>query len=330
MKTSDAARAGLDRAGRHLVECRLCPRDCGVNRSSGQLGWCGAGRQARCYLDFVHYGEEAELAPSHTVYLTGCNLRCLFCHTAEERKTRPARLLTPAGLAELVARGRAQGARNLNILGGEPTVNLPALLELFATAEDLPPLVWNSNLYATAEALAMVEPLVDTYLPDLKFGNAACAARLAGAEDYWDVVRARLLKLPRARTIVRHLALPGHFDCCTRPALQWLAEAMPGVRVSLKLDYLVMPAARADAALGRFLRADEARQAREFAESLGLKLLAQAPPPADAPGEGPGSGIDVEMVISPEGGIYLRHPTREAAALARSLKGNPEPPRRAP
>jgi len=329
MKTGEAARAALDRAGRHLVECRLCPRDCGADRSSGQLGWCGAGAQARCFLDFVHYGEEAGLAPSHVVYLTGCNLKCLFCHTAEERKTRPARLLTPAGLAELVARGRDQGARNLNILGGEPTVNLPALLELFAAVEDLPPLVWNTNLYATAEALAMVEGLVDTYLPDLKFGNAACAERLAGAGDYWDVVRVRLLELPRARTIVRHLALPGHFDCCTRPALQWLARELPGARVSLRLDYLVMPAARADPRLGRFLSADEARQALDFAGSLGLNLVAQTPP-AEPPGDGPASGIEVEMVISPEGGIYLRHPTREAAALARGLKGGPEPPGRTP
>lgn len=325
MATSSAAARSLDWAEAQSAECRLCPRDCRADRRAGELGRCGAGPDAAFYMDYVHYGEEAELVPSHTVYLTGCNLRCVFCHTAEERRTRPARRLTPAALGELVERGRAQGARNLNLLGGEPTVNLPALLRLLAAVRDVPPVVWNTNLYATGEALARLEGLVEVWLADLKFGSAACGERLAGAADYWDVARARLGELDAARTIVRHLVLPGHLDCCTRPVLEWLAAELPNVRVSLKLDYLVMPAARADADIGRFLTREEARRAGELAGSLGLRLVPQAEIRAGEGGPDT-SEVEMEVVISPEGAVYLRHPTGEAAALARGLRAGPAPP----
>ena len=156
MTRAERARSRLDWAQAQLAECRLCPRDCRVDRTSGETGWCGADDRAQVFMEFVHYGEEAPLAPSHTFYLTGCNLRCVFCHTAPDRQGR-GQALTGERLRALVERGRREGARNVNFLGGEPTVSLPALLRLFAEVRDLPPLVWNSNLYCTADALAALE-----------------------------------------------------------------------------------------------------------------------------------------------------------------------------
>ncbi len=310
-------------AERMADECRLCPRDCGVKRAAGERGWCGAGDTACFFSEFVHWGEEPEIAPSHTIYLTGCNLRCRFCHTAEERAALSAEELTVARLRALAAAGMAQGARNLNFLGGEPTVNLPALIRLLAAVGELPPVVWNTNLYCTAEALAAVDRLVDIYLPDFKFGNNACSQAIAEAPDYWDVARARLRELyARAadRIILRHLVLPGHISCCTRPVLEFLAEAAPQVRLSLKLDYLVMPASRGDQNLGRFLSDAEREEARRLARDLGLRettLTASAaiPPPADL-----ASGRDFEVVVSPAGELYMRVPTAQAARLAADLK----------
>lgn len=333
----DPARERLEWAMAQLADCRLCPRQCRVNRLAGDVGWCGAAAEPRFYAEFVHYGEEAELVPSHAVFLTGCNMRCAFCHTADERRTRPSEVLTPERLEAIVRHARANGARNLNILGGEPMVNLPGLLALLAAAADLPPVVWNTNLYCTREALSMVDGVADVYLADLKFGNADCARATAMAEDYWDVVRARLVELYRRRPetiLLRHLVLPGHVECCTRPALEWAAAALRGVRVSLRLDYLVMPAARSDPRLGRFLSAAECESAAEFARTLGLRLVPQAaridpvvcraaggidPAIAAAP------TMDVEFVISPEGKLFVRHPTREAVALARRVSGAHEP-----
>jgi putative pyruvate formate lyase activating enzyme len=327
----------LEWAERMSAACRLCPRNCGVNRRRGEIGWCGAGDAACFFIEFVHCGEEPELAPSHTVYLTGCNLRCQFCHTADDRASKPAEELTAARLRELVAHGRKQGARNLNFLGGDPGVNLPALLRLFAAfskwrmppacahnPEDCatPPLVWNTNLYCTAETLERADEIADLYLPDLKFGNHVCAQKIAEAGDYWDVVRERLRELygrAKDRIVLRHLVLPGHVDCCTRPALEWVAREMPAVRLSLKLDYLAMPRSRGDERLGRFLRDEEGEQALRLVESLGLRtasLAEVAPRPPTGPAA---AGRDFEVVIAPSGEMYLRIPTQEAMAVAGAL-----------
>ena len=328
MTRAERARSRLDWAQAQLAECRLCPRDCRVDRTSGETGWCGADDRAQVFMEFVHYGEEAPLAPSHTFYLTGCNLRCVFCHTAPDRQGR-GQALTGERLRALVERGRREGARNVNFLGGEPTVSLPALLRLFAEVRDLPLLVWNSNLYCTADALAALGGLVDVHLADLKFGNAACARRFCGADDYWDVVRARLQELwgrERETLIVRHLVLPGHLDCCTRPALAWLASALGRVRVSLKTDYIVMPAARGAGKLGRFLAAEEIAEAADIAAGLGLELVPQGAPGIALQGETKASAsapvmMSAEVVISPKGAILLRHPTRGLTAAALAATG---------
>ncbi len=331
MSVADLASARLDWAAAQLAECRLCPRQCRVNRAAGETGWCGAGPDAACFLHYVHYGEEAELAPSLSVFLTGCNLRCRFCHTAIERRERPAKPLTPERLRAIIARGLAEGARNVSFHGGEPTVNLPALLRLFAALDGLPPIVWNSNLYCTAETLEAIRGIPTVYLADLKFGNAACAERIAGAGDYWDVVRARLRQVAEAepgKLLVRHLVLPGHPECCTRPALEWLAADLSAARVSLKTDYLVMPDARGDPQLGRFLTAEEIRQAERLAADLGIPLAAGPDFAAvrDAPPQGR-EPLDVELVISPTGAIFLHHPTRDltSVALAATQRGKSEP-----
>jgi putative pyruvate formate lyase activating enzyme len=333
MGVAELAASRLDWAAAQLAECRLCPRQCRANRAAGERGFCGAGAEARCFMDYVHYGEEAELVPSHSVFLTGCNLRCLFCHTAIERRTLPAETLTAARLRGIVERGRREGARNVSFHGGEPTVNAPALLRLFAALDALPPIVWNTNLYCTAETLEAIAGIPAFYLVDLKFGNAACAEAIAGAGDYWEVVRARLKETAAqepGKLIVRHLVLPGHLDCCTRPALEWLARELPSARLSLKTDYLVMPDARGDARLGRFLTDAEVREATALARELGVPLAAQLD--AGAMGalvgreSSEGQMLDAELVISPRGAVFLHHPTRDitSVALAISTKGESE------
>ena len=315
--------------------CRLCPRSCAVDRAAGEHGWCGAGLVPQWYRAFVHHGEEPELAPSLTVYLSGCNLGCVFCHTAPERQVAQARPLTAAALAEIAANGRDQGARNLNLLGGEPLVNLPGLLPLLAApaARCHLPVVWNTNLYCTREALAHLWGLATVYLVDLKFGPGPCAAALARAEDYWEVVTRRLLELQRrgaARIMLRHLVLPGHFDCCTRPVLEWAVANLPGVPVNVMTEYLPRPAAGPTGELGRFLTPEEDATARAFAGRLGLGTSRSFPDETQAPSdqEVPSPAADrevLELVLSPTGSVLLRHPTRAALELLRRASRLPAP-----
>ena len=313
----------LEWAARQAAACRLCPRDCRVDRRAGQVGRCGAPGAPAYFMEYVHYGEEDPLRPSHTVFLTGCNMDCVFCHTADDRARLPARQLTPAAFDRLVARGRAEGARNVNVLGGEPSVSLPGVLEVLDAAADLPRLVWNTNMYVAPDTVRVLCDVVDVFLADLKFGGNRCASTLAGVDDYWDVVRDRLIQAHERDTvemILRHLVLPGHFECCTRPALTWAAEALPRSGVSLKLDYLVMPRARGDDRLGAFLRRDEADAARSLAAELGLSLVTSSPPVGDlaGPRDGrvdEGRELEAEVVISPKGDVYLRHPVRQMMGL---------------
>jgi putative pyruvate formate lyase activating enzyme len=323
----------IDWAKSQLADCRLCPRQCRVNRLQGQRGWCKAAADVHWFMEYVGYGEEPELTPSHTLFLSNCSMDCIWCQTADEQAVAPHTRLTAQSLREIIARGKAEGARNLNLLGGEPVVNLPGLLLLFAELEDLPPIVWNSNSYCCPDVLEVLDGLVSVYAMDLKVFSPECAARLTGTPDYPEVAMARLTELYRRfpeRILLRHLVLPGHFECCTRPSLEWIAGTLPGVRVSLQ-DYIVMPRARSDAALGRFLSAEEFGRAKELAESLGIPLVERLPGQTTAPTQAVqqqldlgraaavDKAVDVELILTPGGKLFLRHPNRPAAAFAADI-----------
>jgi len=307
--------------------CRICPKACGAKRLQGEIGFCGAGTQATLFMEYLHWAEDADIVPAQTMYLNGCNLACTFCQTGEEQEKLPSTPLTPDLFRLILDRGWKRGARFVNVLGGEPTVNLPALLELFAEVGDFPNLVWNTNLYGTAETFELLNGIADVYMADLKFGNSKCAANLAGADDAGEVAKARAAEI-FARTpealIARHLVMPGHFDCCTRPVLEWVARTLPGVRVSLKTVF--MPPARlsGNCLEKRFLSQEEADRAKNLAKSLGLRLTKDAEAPAPAP-EKPsdiledGNEIIMDAVISPEGRIYMRHIVRRAAETLQAL-----------
>ncbi len=314
----------LDWAQAQSECCELCPRQCRVNRLAGERGWCGAGPRPEYFMEYVHGAEEAELSPSHTVFLTGCNLACQFCHTRTDRQRRAAVRLTPERLQRLVHRGRREGARNLNVLGGDPMVNLPGLLELLHHTPESSPFICNTNLYCSRDALAAALRVAAVILADLKFGNADCAGKLCGAADYPEVVQARLTEcnaLAPDKLIIRHLVLPGHFECCTRPALEWLAAALPRARLSLKTEYLVTRTVAADSGLKRFLSDAEADAARDLARTLNLVLVPSATLNPDTAWQGspPHSSLEIELVISPEGTLYLHHPNRDAIRLADAI-----------
>jgi putative pyruvate formate lyase activating enzyme len=265
----------LARARRHYRACGLCEHRCGVDRSRGERGPCRAGTVPRVFKHRVELGEEAELIPSHLFYLSGCDLRCRFC-IAEADAFDPwrGRPLTTEFFHEAVASGKARGARTIQWVGGEPTIHWPAILDVMSECAGLPPVVWKSDFHATPEALALLEGSIDVYLADFKFGDDACAGRIAGVANYLAIVT-RNLKIAGAQgdLIVRHLILPGHFDCCLRPIVGWLRANLPGVKFSLRDGYLPSWQARHDPDLARPLARDEARRARDLVVHADLRLV---------------------------------------------------------
>jgi putative pyruvate formate lyase activating enzyme len=265
----------VERARRHDRRCELCEHRCGADRLAGDRGPCRAGVEARVYKHRVEWGEEWELVPSHLFYLSGCDLRCAFCVAGINAfDPRRGRVLTAAFLAEAVARGRAEGTRTLQWVGGEPTIHLPAVLEAMAGCPDLPPVVWKSDFHGTPEAFALLDGAVDVYLADFKFGNDACAHRVAGVDNYVAVVTRNLaIAAAQGDLIVRHLLLPGHFDCCFRPLAAWLRANLPGVKFSLRDGYLPAWQAGRHVELARPLEPGHADRARDRADQLGLRLV---------------------------------------------------------
>jgi putative pyruvate formate lyase activating enzyme len=264
------------KASRHYQHCLLCEHRCGVDRSAGVRGKCQAVNEVRVFRHRVEWGEEPELVPSHLFYTSGCDLRCKFC-IAEANAFRPSSgtLLTVPFLEQAIVWGRQQGAKNLQWVGGEPTIHLPGILEVMSRIDDLPDIVWKSDFYGTPEALDLLEGVVSVFVADFKFGNDACAARIASVPNYLGVVTRNLLHAAaRSRLIVRHLLLPNHFDCCYRPIVDWISENLPDVPFSLRDGYLPKWMAGRDPELNAYVSKEHAERARQLAATRHLRLVA--------------------------------------------------------
>ncbi|MGO9467424.1 MAG: radical SAM protein [Isosphaeraceae bacterium] len=265
----------LELAQAHYRSCGLCEHRCGADRLAGERGLCQAGALARVYKHRLEYGEEWELVPSHLFYLSGCDLRCAFCVAeANAFDPRRGRVLSRAFFAEAVRSGIAQGARTLQWVGGEPTIHLPAILDAMTGCDAIPPVVWKSDFHGTPEAFALLDGVVDIYLADFKFGDDACAQRIAGVSSYLAVVTRNLITAAKqGELIIRHLLLPGHFDCCYRPIVGWLKAHLPGVKFSIRDSYLPRWRAGRYAELARPLLPGEGDRARELAHGAGLGVV---------------------------------------------------------
>jgi putative pyruvate formate lyase activating enzyme len=269
----------IELATRLLRACRLCPWNCGVDRLAGQLGFCGLGRAAFYSQEFLHFGEEPAIRPSHTIFLTGCSLRCVYCLTGETVvRPRQGTPLEPADMAARIDRRAREGGRSISFVGGNPDQNLLPILETLRACWTDRPIVWNSNLYAAPTVMDLLEGVVDVHVADLKYGSDACARRASGVPAYWDTVTPNLGRAAAdAHLIVRHLLLPGHGECCTGPVLRWMAAHLPGIAVNLmaqyRPDHLVKPGGRSP--LGRRVTVAEAEAARRLAAALGVPLVDQ-------------------------------------------------------
>ena len=270
-----SSRVRLDRARQQSACCALCEHRCGANRLNGERGPCRAGAEARVFRHRVECGDELQLIPSHLFYLSGCDLRCAFC-IAEENAFDPRKgaLLTGAWLRRAIPWGRAQGATNIQWVGGEPTIHLPAIFEAMSACADLPPVIWKSDFHGTPEAFELLEGVVDVFVADFKFGNDACAERIARVGNYVAVVTRNLCSVATSNDlIVRHLLLPGHFECCFRPVAQWLRDHLPRAKFSIRDGYLPRWRASRDPDLAGRISPQDVKQALNLAKDYGLNVI---------------------------------------------------------
>jgi putative pyruvate formate lyase activating enzyme len=210
-----------------LEACEICPRRCGANRLSGELGFCRIGRQARVACFAPHFGEEAPLvgcSGSGTIFFSGCNLSCVFCQNYEISQEDQGTEVDAQALADMMMDLQKRGCHNINFV--TPTHVIPQILEALVLAREaglVVPLVYNSGGYDSVETLRLLEGIFDIYMPDAKYGSDGPALLYSSAPGYAAVMKAAIREMHRqvgdlvidedgiARRglLVRHLVLPG-------------------------------------------------------------------------------------------------------------------------
>ncbi|MEM7532266.1 MAG: radical SAM protein [Chloroflexota bacterium] len=261
----------------HLQDCHLCPFHCGTERASAK-GVCRVGQESYIASEMLHVGEEKQLSPAHAIFFSGCTATCSFC-TAARFAFRPTYgvVVTPSQLAERMVMRQRQGARSICFIGGDPVPHIPFIVDTLTTLGDRKqiPTVFNSNFYLTDTALDLLEDVIDIYQPDLKFGPEStgqnCGETIGGMPNYWPIVTEAITRVHRQSKplIVRHLLMPGHFDCCTAPTLEWLAT-LDNIQVSLLTQYVAPAHARGE--LAASLEPETIARASDLANRLGLVL----------------------------------------------------------
>lgn len=262
--------------------CDLCPRQCGVDRTAGENGWCRCPGTALVAKTMLHKWEEPALAGSGgsgAVFFGGCTLGCRYCQNRAISAGPCGEEVNSRSLRHMMESLIAQGAENIDLV--TPTQYLPTILP--ALEPKLPvPVVYNCGGYESVQTLRLLEGLVDIYLPDLKYSDNALAARLSAAPDYFEVSTKALLEMYRQvgpavvedgqmerGMVVRHLVLPGHLDN-TLGVLDWLGAAFPRGSVLLSLMSQYVPMGKMEPPLDRRVTPEEYAGACSWAELCGL------------------------------------------------------------
>ncbi|MHA1775529.1 MAG: radical SAM protein [Promethearchaeota archaeon] len=275
-------------ANRMLEKCEFCERKCGINRKQAinrKIGFCGQSEKTYISSAFLHWGEERPLVPSGTIFFNGCPFDCVFCQnfdiaTAGKKKRNHtnfgSHLVTPKILAQIALDLEHQGAQNINYVGGDPTPHLHTILESMKFQESNICQLWNSNFYLSSHTLSLLLGVIDLWLPDFKYGNNECAFLYSKAPDYWEVITRNFLKIYQEGSkniIIRHLVMPNHIECCSKPILRWIADNIPKIAVNIMAqyhpDYLVSKDDYPE--INRRVSSKEMQEVYEFADQLKIK-----------------------------------------------------------
>jgi putative pyruvate formate lyase activating enzyme len=262
----------IELADRLFQACCFCERRCKVNRRT-TTGMCGV-QESRVALEFLHYGEEPVLVPSHTIFFSGCTFHCVFCQNWDISQVPCGTVIAPKQLSGIIVERKKQGARNVNWVGGDPTSNLLYILMVLQRLDSNIAQVWNSNMYCSEETMKLLHGVIDLYLTDFKYGNDSCAKRLSDIQNYLSVVmRNHILAYQHGEVIVRHLVLPNHIECCSKPVLEFLADKLPNAVVNIMGQYRPEYMAYEYKELARPVLPEEVAEVRDYAEKLHLHQI---------------------------------------------------------
>ena len=281
----------VDQALSRLTHCELCPRECGVDRTKGEKGFCRTGRYAVVSSYNPHFGEESPLVGtggSGTIFFTHCNLLCVFCQNYEISHQGMGDEVGPQILGRMMVQLQNWGCHNVNFV--TPSHVVPQILEALPVAIELGlrvPLVYNTGGYDKVETLRLLEDVFDIYMPDIKFMDPQVAKRFCKAPDYPEVVREAVKEMHRQvgdllldergiayrGLLVRHLVMP-HGLAQTPQVMKYLAdEISPNTYVNIMDQWRPCGEAHLHPDLSRRISRQEYEEALEAARSVGLHRL---------------------------------------------------------
>lgn len=211
--------------------CLLCPRKCGINRSTGQTGVCGVSSEIKVARAALHYWEEPCISGkrgSGAVFFSGCSLHCVFCQNGEISDGKAGKVISKERLSDIFMELADKGANNINLV--TPGQYIPDIVWAVNDAKSRGmklPIIYNTSGYENVTELKLLEGIVDVYLPDFKYMDSTLSARYSRAKDYPSVAKQALSEMVRQQpdvviddatgliqkgVIVRQLLLPGHVN----------------------------------------------------------------------------------------------------------------------
>ncbi len=266
---------------KYLESCIFCERQCGANRINGEKGFCLISKDSYISSAFLHLGEEPHLIPSGTIFFQGCNFGCVFCQNydiSQAWKGRNdiedvAQKVNSRSLAEIAKKLVDKGAININYVGGDPIPNIHTIVGSLKFQKSNICQLWNSNFFLTNKALSLIIDFMDFWLPDWKYGNNQCGKKYSGIDNYFDVIarnHKRIHDEGSGEICIRHLVMPNHIECCTKPILNYVAKELPNAVVNLMGQYRPQFHAFEYSEINRRPTSDEMREVKRYAKKLGI------------------------------------------------------------
>ncbi len=273
-----------------LADCKVCPRDCGVDRLNDEWALCKTGRYAWVSSHFPHFGEEDCLRGcngSGTIFFSMCNLKCVFCQNHDISQRRDGVETRPEMLAQMMLELQEKGCHNINFVTPEHVV--PQILEALPLAVQMGlrlPLVYNTGAYDSLESIRMMDGIVDIYMPDFKYWDEGLSAKYLKAKNYPRAAVAVIMEMQRQvgdlvfderglakrGVLVRHLVMPDNAED-SRKIMRFLArEVSPHTYINIMDQY--RPAWKVTAhryrEINRRTTAEEHRETVRIAREEGL------------------------------------------------------------
>lgn len=273
----------------YLQACRLCPRNCGINRLQGELGFCRAGNNIRLGLVSLHHWEEPCISGTHgsgTIFFSHCNLRCLFCQNHAISQSFTGKEVSVKRLAAIFLEQQQRSAHNINLV--TPGHYAPQIVDAIILAKQnrlAVPVIYNTNSYESLATIDLLSGHIDVYLPDLKYYDDQYACRYSAAPGYFRHAAKAIEKMAAQvgepvfdkdglicrGVIIRHLALPGLLED-SKKIISYIYHTFGNsVYISLMNQYTPLYRALGHPELGRRLTPADYEALIEYALSLGVE-----------------------------------------------------------